>query len=424
MKKTSQTAKTVGPPAEARPEGTEVFPAPPPPSKGRVIGLDCHPDTFTAAVFRGATPHDARKLASRENLSLERLLAWAGSEFDREDLFVMEAGTNSFEIHNRLLALGLRAAVLESAHVGRQAKRYADNDKMAAARIVLVYLAGDAPCVWVPDDTTRQRRELLHIYRNAVDDHTAATNSLKSYLTGFGIRLGSRGPGRPATREWILRQRDWAPLQRELLEDYFQTLDSREARRKQLTRLIGREVCSEPLMLRVMKLLGIGMINAFGLLAVIGDVRRFEHPGKLVAYLGLNPGQRVSGRQKRVKIGIGKRGRGDVRHLLIQAAQAVLRAGRHTPLGKWGWKLFARKGNRNVAVAAVARKLLVQAWHLLAGNPPTALEPDKTFELKLAKLVVTLGKSLRAKLQLPSTISESVRYLRNSIILNTQPNTP
>jgi len=46
----------------------------------------------------------------------------------------MEAGSNSFELHRRLLALGLRAVVMESCHVGKHAKTYADNDKMAAAR--------------------------------------------------------------------------------------------------------------------------------------------------------------------------------------------------------------------------------------------------------------------------------------------------
>jgi len=56
-------------------------------------------------------------------------------------------------------------------------------------------------------------------------------------------------------------------------------------RRKKLLRLIGTAICAEPLMLRCMKLLGIGQINAFALLAVIGDVRRFERAEKLVAYL-------------------------------------------------------------------------------------------------------------------------------------------
>jgi hypothetical protein len=33
----------------------------------------------------------------------------------------MEAGSNSFEIHRRLLSLGLRAVVMESCHVGNPA---------------------------------------------------------------------------------------------------------------------------------------------------------------------------------------------------------------------------------------------------------------------------------------------------------------
>ena len=39
----------------------------------------------------------------------------------RDDLFLMEAGSNSFEIHRRLLSLGLRAVVMESCHVGNPA---------------------------------------------------------------------------------------------------------------------------------------------------------------------------------------------------------------------------------------------------------------------------------------------------------------
>jgi len=403
------------PPEEGWPEGIETYLAPPPPSKGRIIGLDCHPDTFTAAVFKGSTPHDARKLSSHPDMSLRKLLDWAAREFTRDDLFLMEAGSNSFEIHRRLLALGLRAVVMESCHVGKHAKTYADNDKMAAARIALVYLAGNAPCVWIPDPVTCERRELLHAYQKAVTDHTAATNSLKGYLNQFAIRTGSRGLGIERTRAWILGQRDWTALQRELLNDAFAEFDNQAARRKRLLRLIGRQVCAEPLMLRCMKLLGIGIINAFALIAIIGDVRRFETPAKLVAYIGLNPGQRESGRGKNVKLGIGKRGRGDMRNLLIQGAHAVLRMGRNSDLGKWGWKLFARKGQRNIAVAAVARKLLVQVWHALIGNPPDALDTDKSFTTKLKKLTVTLGKALRAELGLPGSLEACVHHFQSQV---------
>jgi transposase len=416
IKKQTRSSKKLIPREEAGRKAAEIYAAPKPPVDGRIIGLDCHPDTYTAAVFRGSTPHDAQKLCERDKLSLESLLAWVAKEFTSADLFLLEAGSNSFEIHRRLLALGVRAVVLESCHVGQRAKSYADNDKMAAARLVRVYLAGDAPCVWVPDPKSCERRELLHAQQSAVAAHTAAVNTLKSYLSMFAIRPGSRSLQLERTRAWVLKQRDWLPMQRELLTIYFAELDAQAQRRKQLTRLIAQEVSAEPLMLRCMKLLGIGMINAFALLAIIGDVRRFERPEKLVAYIGLNPGQRQSGAGKNIKIGVGKRGRGDLRHLLIQGSQAVLKMGRNTPLGKWGWKLFARKGHRNIAVAAIARKLAVQVWHLLAGNPPVIVEPNKSLALKLQKLAVLLGKSLRVQMGLPSNLKECIQQLQERIL--------
>lgn len=401
--------KTQTVPAER--SAVETYLAPPPPSKGKIIGLDCHPDTFTAALFVGQTPHDARKIGSRENLSLDALLKWAAAELTPQDIILMEAGSNSFELCKRLGNLGLKACVLESCHVGKHAKTYADNDKMAAARIALVYLAGNAPCVWVPDEQSRERRELLHAYRKAVDDHTAATNSIKSYLNGRGLRLGKHSLDEKTTSQWILEQADWSVLQKNILAEHLTNITESKERRKRLYRLIAAEMAADPKMMRCMKVLGVGIVSAFALLAVIGDIGRFHSPEKLVAYIGLNPGQRQSGKGKDIRLGVGRRGRGDIRNLLIQGAHAIMRSGRNTPLGQWGWKLFARKGNRNVAVAAIARKLLVQVWHLLHGNPPLALESDTSFRIKLQKLAVALGSTLRTGIGLGKTLEDTVKTL-------------
>jgi transposase len=389
----------------------ETYLAPPPPSKGKIIGLDCHPDTFTAALFVGQTPHDARKIGSRENLCLEALLKWAAAELTPQDIILMEAGSNCFELCKRLGSLGLRTCVLESCHVGKHAKTYADNDKMAAARIALVYLAGNAPCVWVPDEQSRERRELLHCYRKAVADHTAATNSIKAYLNGHGIRLGKLSLEEKKTTGWIMEQEDWSELQQSILAEHFDNIAESQGRRKRLYRLIANEMASDPTMMRCMKVLGVGIVSAFALLAVIGYIGRFHSPEKLVAYIGLNPGQRQSGKGKDIRLGVGQRGRGDIRSLLIQGAHAIMRNGRNTPLGQWGWKLFARKGNRNIAVAAIARKLLVQVWHTLQGNPPLALESDTSFRIKLRKLAVVLGATLRTKIGLGKTLEDSIKTL-------------
>jgi transposase len=401
--------KTQTVPAER--SAVETYLAPPPPSKGKIIGLDCHPDTFTAALFVGQTPHDARKIGSQENLSLEALLKWAAAELTPQDIILMEAGSNSFELCKRLTSLGLKACVLESCHVGKHAKTYADNDKMAAARIALVYLAGNAPCVWVPDEQTRERRELLHAYRKAVGDQTAATNSIKAYLNGRGIRLGKHSLDEKGTSQWILEQANWSALQKNILAEHLANITESKERRKRLYRLIAAEIATDPTMMRCMKILGVGIVSAFALLAVIGDIGRFHSPEKLVAYIGLNPGQRQSGKGKDIRLGVGRRGRGDIRHLLIQGAQAIMRSGRNNPLAQWGWKLFARKGNRNVAVAAIARKLLVQVWHLLHGNPLLGLESDTSFRVKLQKLAVALGATLRTGIGLGKTLQESIKTL-------------
>lgn len=403
------------PPAEK--ETAETYLAPRPPSNGKIIGVDCHPDTFTAAVFVGQTPHDARKITSRENLSLEGFLEWAEREFSPTDIFLLEAGSNSFEVCKRLGALERKACVLESCHVGKHAKTYADNDKMAAARIALVYLAGNAPCVWVPDEQSRQRRELLHAYNKAVAEHTGATNALKAYLNEHGVRLSKRSPETQETQTWVRKQRDWSSLQKQILEEHFGNITHCKESRKRLYRLIGQEMVGDGRMLACMKLLGVGIVSAFGLLAVIGDIRRFHSPEKLVAYIGLNPGQRKSGKGKDIRLGVGKRGRGDIRNVLVQGAQAVLRMGRDTPMGQWGWKLFARKGNRNVAVAAIARKMLVQVWHLLNGHPRPESECVKSFTAKLQKLAVVLGTTLRTELNLGKSVAQCVCLLRQRCLV-------
>lgn len=392
----------------------EADQSPPPPLKGRIIGIDAHPDTFTAAVFRGQTPHDARKLQVCQDMDLPELLRWAAAEFGKDDIFLLEAGLNSFEVAMRLDQVGLCAIVLESCHVGRHAKTYADSDKLAAARIALVYLAGNAPCVWQPDPATRERRELLHLHQRAVAEHTAATNTLKSYLACVGIRPGKRNLSENTFRDWVLAQKAWTPLQKSLLEEYHSALAETHARRKRLTRQIAIEMTGQPAMLRVLKLLGIGQINAFALLAIIGDIRRFTNPRKLVAYLGLNPGQRTSGKSKNIVLGIGQRGRGDMRHLLIQGAQAVMNR-RSSELGKWGWKLFARKGARNIAISAVARKLAVQAWHILRGNPAQALESDQSHMHKLHKLAVLIGAKTRPQLGLGASLKSAVQTMLQRI---------
>lgn len=409
--KTDPKTKPNQPPGEGRQgsaqAGLESYLAPPPSSKGRMIGIDGHPDTFTWAVLTGTTLHNARLLENHADRPLKALLDWAATRGTIDDIFLMEAGSNRSEMCRRRHALGRRAYVLESAHVGRHAAVHCDNDKIAAVRIAKVYLIGNAPCFWPPDPVTTGRRGLLHAYQSAVSDHTAATNA---FLNQYAVRPGKPSLNTPAFATRLGRQRDWTPLQQALIDDHLLQIKTQTARRDTLRRLIARQISEEALMLRLMKILGIGLINAFARLASIGDIHWFARPEQLVAYLaylGLSPGQRQSGHGKD---GVRGRGRGDLRHLLIQGAHAVLRSGRDSALGKWGWKLLMRKGQRNIAVVAVARKMVVQVWHQLMGHAPTAAESEKSLGVKLRKLTVQLGKKLRNELAPPGTLGDCLAH--------------
>jgi transposase len=380
--------------------------------KPMVVGIDIHPDMFTASMLAGLTNREASVVKRFKDIPTEELERWARKHLIKGDIVLFEAGNNSFEAVRRLEALGLTACVLESRQIGQIADSFLDNDVIASERIARAYLTGMTKVVWVPDDVTAERRELLHAYNKAQQSETRAVNALKSYLNQFHIRLGGKNPRLERNRLWVEEQREWSPLQKKILDSCFDALTFATAQTEEFYQMICREVIADPMMCGCLRILGIGPINAFAIVATVGDINRFSSPGKLVNYLGLHPGRKTSGKQTDVKKGIGLRGRKEMRTLLIQGAQAVMRQKQgSSTLRDWGWRLFLRKGNRNVAVAAVARKMTIQLWHLLKGHGSTFEEQVDSLKLKLTKILRKLGKEFRQQLELPANTAHCVEVI-------------
>ncbi len=356
----------------------------------RVIGLDSHPDTFTAATLRGPTPAAAIVEKTFNKLPLSQLRAWAEKHTTETDVIVLEASGNSFHVVRVLAKIKRKALVLESGHLGKLKEAHANNDKISAVRIGKAYLAGTARTVWVPDLKTQERRDLLHIHRKAIKRTTQLRNRLQSYLSDNGVRLkkGSRLT-QPEIADKIRQAHDWLPRQWQLIEGMLMELRHAEEQRTHWRSLIAQEVLTDPLLLSMVRLCGVREMVAFALGAVIGDIERFAHPKKLVKYIGLNPAFDDSG-QEQWTGGIGHRGRKDLRCLLIEAAQAILRCSK-TPLARWGKKLLARKGAINLAVAAMARRLAVAVWYLMMGRWTTFEEMDRALSLKIGKIISQVG---------------------------------
>lgn len=201
----------------------------------------------------------------------------------------------------------------------------------------------------------------------------------------------------------LLTGGDLPPEDRSVLGEYLALLDYKRNRREDLDGQIEKLAFSSGYRPRVDRLRcfrGIDTIASMTLLSEIGDWRRFERPGQLMAYLGLVPSERSSGDRER-RGPITKAGNSRCRHVLVQAAWHY----RHRPAvgGRLNerqrgqppevighaWKsqhhlytlfhrIAARKSSR-IAVLAAARELVGFLWAVMQ-----EIETDQAVALNTA----------------------------------------
>lgn len=149
----------------------------------------------------------------------------------------------------------------------------------------------------------------------------------------------------------------------------------------------------KPAVEALMALRGIALIAASVLLSELGDLRRFEHPRQLMAYLGLVSSEKSSGPRRR-QGSITKCGNTHARWFLIECAQhyalppkvskELSKRQEHQPraikelswkaqtrLHRRFWLLMQRGICRQKAVVAVARELSGFIWAILRAVPLT-----------------------------------------------------
>jgi len=355
----------------------------------RVIGFDSHPDSFTAALLRGQTPAAAITEKMFNKIPMGQLQSWAKKNTTAQDLFVLEASGNSFQVVRTLAAIERKALVLESCQMGKLKEAHANNDKISAVRIGKAYLAGTAKVVWVPDLKTQERRDWFHAHRKCVKRTTQMCNRLLSYLSDNGVRLpaGSLSPSQE-DEERVIQGHPWSVRQKQVIGGLFMEWRHAQEQRAHWRSLIAQEVLGDPQLLSIVRLCGVRDQIAFAAGALIGDIKRFANARKLVKYVGLNPAFDDSG-EKQWSGGIGGHGRSDLRSLLIESAHSILRS--QHPLAKWAKKLLARKGEIKLVVAALARKLTVAIWYLMMGRWTALEEIDGRLALKVGKILTQVG---------------------------------
>jgi hypothetical protein len=172
-----------------------------------------------------------------------------------------------------------------------------------------------------------------------------------------------------------------------------ETLRFAERQQERLTSMMEQIANQQEQVTRLLQLPGFGVVTSVTVWAAMGDIHRFADPQHLVGYAGLGTKVHDSGMTSHSGR-ITKAGRRDLRVVLIEAAQVAANSHPH-------WKaelarLQPRLG-RNKAIVAIARKLLVAVWYILAQHKTDRFAQPEAIAQKFLKFAYQLGKENRPK---------------------------
>ena len=150
-----------------------------------------------------------------------------------------------------------------------------------------------------------------------------------------------------------------------VVKAYFESFQALTASIRSLDRELAARERQDARAARLQTMPGVGRIASLTFLAAVDDVGRFGSARKLVGYSGLAPTVRSSG--ERTEYGpISREGRSELRAIWVQVAHVVAKDTHRAtqPLRTWFNRVAHRRGKKT-AIVALARKLLVIAYHLL-----------------------------------------------------------
>jgi len=352
----------------------------------RFIALDVHRDFSEVAIAEGGQV----RLAGRVETTPAGLELFAQS-LGADDQVVLEATGNALAIA-RVIEPHVARVVLANPKAVKGATQTAKTDKLDARTLAQLLAAGFLPEVWTPDERTRALRRRISRRAQLVRQRTREKNQIHAIL----IRNLKARP--PVTDLFGVQGRKWLSEQglpddeREMVEACLRGIDFLDREVAAIDRALAELVLASPEMRRLMTLPGVNFVTAAGLLAAIGDAKRFPTARHLVSYLGLDPRVRQSGSEPARHGRISKQGPGEARHVLVEAAWHAART--TGPLRAFAERVAARRG-ANVATVAVARKLAVIAWHMLTRGEDYAFVRPSLVREKIRRLELMVGAERR-----------------------------
>lgn len=341
------------------------------------FGLDVHKDSISVAYAEaGRQPPEFLTRIDHTPAAVKRLVQQVSAR--GAALWCYEAGPCGYALQRRLKALGQECWLVAPP---RQARVKTDRrDALGLARLLR---GGLLTPLWTPE---LEHEEMRDLWRNRCG-RKHDQRRLRMQLNACVLRAGHHWPtGRvrwtAAHYRW-LEQLEFAGAAGRRNRDHYLSdaryADQRLKERDQELRDQLADWSLGPQAPELRALPGIDWLTAIGLLAELGDLRRFDNPQQLMAYVGLVPSENSSGGRRR-QGGIRGGGNPEARRLLIEAAWVYRRSRRltrHLAAKMEG----ASRHARDVALKAQTRLHRKSCRMLRAGKHPNTVNAAVAREL-------------------------------------------
>lgn len=351
------------------------------------VGLDVHKDSITVACV-GSHPTDPviefGKIGTQQ-YAIDRMIKKLSGRGRLK--FVYEAGPCGFWLKRYLHGKDQDCMVAAPSLIPKRPGERVKTDRRDARNLALSLRAGTLTAVHIPTPEQEAFRDVVRAWQQSKRDITAAKQRLKSFLLRNDIRYTGRATWNAAHRRWLSELVLPRVPQQIVFQELVDAIDERERRRDRLEgelESLAPDWAGYPLAQALLAFRGIQKTVAYTLIAEAGDLARFSHPSRFMAWLGLVPAEHSSGATRR-QGPITRCGNRWARTLLVEAAWAY----RYTPkvsavierraqnidpqIRELAWKaqlrltrkfrrMTARGKHSNLVVTAVARELAGFIW--------------------------------------------------------------
>lgn len=268
-------------------------------------------------------------------------------------------------VRDRLADAGWEVQVAHAGKVRDVAPLACKTDKVDARVLAELCRRDLVPALWIPSLDDRALRERLRRRTHLVGLRASAMNRIFGLLTQWGLRLSLERLRAPDAME-LLAARGVEETWRRSIAEALAVIDLLDERIAPLQQELRPFAAADPRVLLLRTIPGIGELLGLTIAAEIGDVARFGSPRKLIGYAGLAPRVSQSGERSRTGA-LSKAGSRTLRWAAVEAAHQSWR-----PSNPWHelYTDLTKRHGKNPAKSAVARKILIAAWHVLSRDQP------------------------------------------------------